>query len=303
MKIVECVPNFSEGRNEETVIALAQAGVSRGHAVLLDKEMDADHNRCVLTLAGDPQAVLDGVFETIKLAAERIDLRTHQGAHPRIGAADVMPFVPLQDMTMEACVALAHRLGERVGRELRIPVYFYGEAAKRPERKELPAVRQGQFEGLREAMKTDSARTPDEGPSEIHPSAGATAIGARFFLIAYNINLATKNLDLAKSIAKIIREATPGGLPKVKSLGFDLPAKKCVQVSMNLTDYRVTSLRTAFDRVADLASTQGVNIVESELVGLVPRAALDEATAHHIKLQGFSSKQVVEERLKSAGFR
>jgi len=302
MKVVECVPNFSEGRRPETVAALAQAAVSGGQVVLLDQEMDADHHRSVLTLAGEPQAVLDGVFQAIRLASQTIDLRLHRGAHPRIGATDVVPFVPLREMTMDECVVLAHRLGERVGRELQIPVYYYGEAAKRPDRRNLSHIRRGQFEGLREAIATDPDRLPDEGPAVLHPSAGAVAMGARFFLIAYNINLATRDAAIAKAIAKAIRESEPGGLPKVKALGFDLPARGLVQVSMNLTDYRVTSIAQVFDRVAELAAASGVEVAESELVGLVPQAALDETVARRVKLRGFSPDQVIEERLRRAGW-
>ncbi len=300
MKLVECVPNFSEGRRAEVVEELANALTHEKGATLLDKEMDADHHRCVLTVAGEPHAVVDGIFRAMQLASLRIDLTTHQGAHPRIGATDVVPFIPLQEMSLEECVGLARQLGQMAGDVLGIPIYMYGDAALRPERRDLPNLRKGQFEGLRERIGPDRAWDPDFGPAKIHPTAGATAVGVRFFLIAYNINLATAKVEVAKGIAKQIREAS-GGFPKVKALGFELKERQLAQVSMNLTDFRVTSILTIYRAVEQRAREAGVEVVESELVGLVPQAAISDAVVKEIKLKGFSPSQIIEERLKQEG--
>lgn len=302
MKLVECVPNFSEGRNKTLVDKLASSiALSDNDKVfLLDKEMDYDHNRCVITIAADPKTAVNKVFNTIKLATQEIDLNKHKGVHPRIGATDVVPFVPLKDIIMEDCIGLAKELGEKVGRELNIPVYLYGKAASSIERAELSWIRKGQFEGLKEAIENDPSRMPDFGPRKIHPTAGAIAIGARFFLIAYNVNLATYHLEFAKKIASTIRESS-GGLPCVKAIGLLLEQKKMTQVSMNLTDYRITSIPRVYEAIEKLTKEQGIEIVESEIVGLVPREAIDEEIIKRVKLTGFSNKQIIEERLKEQG--
>jgi len=301
MGLFELVPNFSEGRRPEVVDALVEAMLSPGGVYLLDKEMDADHNRCVITLAGEGEALVEAAVRGAAEGVKRIDLNGHEGAHPRMGAMDVCPFVPLGDSTMEEAVALAKKTGERIGKELEVPVFLYEEAATRPERRNLAKVRKGQFEGLRELIGKDPEREPDFGPNRIHPTAGATAVGARFFLVAYNVNLDTGDVSVAKRIAKKVRERD-GGLPSVKALGFFLEDQGLAQVSMNLTNYRVTPIRKAFDAVAAEAEKEGVGVKESELVGLVPREALDEETARHIKLARFDPEaQILEKRLEKAG--
>jgi len=296
MKLVECVPNFSEGRRPAVVDAICAAVASVAGVTLIDREMDADHNRSVLTFVGPIDAVSEAAFRAIAKAAETIDLRTHQGAHPRMGACDVCPFVPLGDATTADCVAAAKALGERVGRELAVPVFLYADAATRPERRDLAAVRAGQFEGLRDAIGKDPTRDPDFGPKKIHPSAGCTAIGARFFLVAYNVNLATNDVALAKRIAKEIREKD-GGLPGVKALGFHLADRDVAQVSMNLVDYAKTSPGRAFDEVRRRAEAAGVKVLESEVIGLVPQAAITKSFVDLTNPRAWSESQVLENRL------
>ncbi|MCB9894297.1 MAG: glutamate formimidoyltransferase [Planctomycetes bacterium] len=274
MPIVECVPNFSEGRRHEVIEAIAEAIRAVDDVRLLGYEADADHNRSVFTIAGEPGPVSEGAFQACRKAAELINLNEHQGEHPRMGATDVIPFIPISEIDMPECVKLAEALGERIGKELEIPVFLYGEAARTPERQNLADVRKGQFEGLREEIGQNSSRKPDFGPERIHPTAGATAVGARFFLIAYNVNLDTTDLKLAKRIAKTIREKD-GGMPGVKAMGFELKEEKCVQVSMNLVDYRKTSPAQVFNRIAELAEEAGVQIKDSEVVGLLPQDALE----------------------------
>jgi glutamate formiminotransferase len=295
-RLVECVPNFSEGRSTETVDALVAAAQREG-ATLLDREMDASHNRCVITFAGAPDVVARAAFAAVREAIPRIDLNRHKGEHPRMGACDVIPFVPIAGVTIDEAVQLAADVGARIGAELQIPVYLYAEAARRPERRALPDVRKGEFEGLRDAIGKDPAKAPDFGPNRIHPTAGATAVGARFFLIAYNVQLETADVEVAKAIAHEIRERD-GGLPRVQAKGFevDVDGKKLAQVSMNLLDFRQTSIQRAFEEVERRAKQRGAAIVDSELVGLVPRAALDDATARRVRLRGYDpSKQVLEE--------
>jgi glutamate formiminotransferase len=237
-KLVECVPNFSEGRRPEVLAAIIGEVRDRANVFLLGQTMDADHNRAVVTLVGEPEAVKTTLFRMITKATELIDLTRHTGEHPRIGATDVVPFIPIENVTMAECVQLARNLGQQVGEELQIPVYLYEEAATRPERQNLSTIRKGQFEGLRDELGRRPDRVPDYGPNRIHPTAGATVIGARRFLIAFNVNLDSQDGSLAKHIAKTLR-ASSGGLPCVKALGLELKAQQCVQVSMNLTDYDV----------------------------------------------------------------
>ncbi len=274
MATVECVPNFSEGRRPEVVAAIELAAREVPGVRVLGMERDADHNRCVLTFAGEPAAVVEAAVACARKAAELIDLRNHQGEHPRMGATDVIPFVPIEGVDMAACVELARRCARRIGDELGIPAFLYGEAATRDERRNLAQVREGEFEGLRELIGKDPAKTPDFGPHQIHASAGATAVGARFFLIAYNVNLESRDLKLAKRIAKAIREKD-GGMKGVRALGLELRDSGCVQVSMNLVDYRQTSPAHAFARIAELAAAEGVQIRESEIIGLLPQEALE----------------------------
>ena len=293
-KIVECVPNFSEGRRaevvEEIVRAMAIAGVK-----ILDREMDADHNRSVITLAGEPGAIEDAAFRGVAAAARLIDLDAHRGEHPRIGATDVVPFVPVRGVTMDDCVAMARRLGERVARELDIPVYLYERAATRPERRDLAYLRRGEYEALKREIATNPDRAPDFGPTRIG-KAGATVIGARPYLIAYNVNLATSDLAIAKEIAATVREKN-GGLKSVKAKGFLLREKNIAQVSMNLTDFTVTGMLAAFDTVKTEANKRGVQVLESELIGLVPLEALTQLAAHALKLPALSAEQIVEMKL------
>jgi glutamate formiminotransferase len=295
MSLVECVPNFSEGRRKEVVDEILATIRAVDGVHLIDHSMDASHNRAVVTFVGSPSATSEAAFRAISKAKDRIDLRQHTGEHPRLGATDVVPFVPLEGSTMAECVSTAHALGERVGKELGIPVYFYEAAAKRPERQNLPAVRKGQFEGLRDLIGKDPAREPDAGPKDaIHPSAGATIIGARNFLIAFNVNLETEDVAVAKDIAKKIREKD-GGLPGIKAMGFFLDDLRCAQVSMNVCDFEQTGLVRVFQEIEREATSRGVGIRESELVGLAPRAALPQGAAQEIRLRGFDpAKQIVE---------
>jgi glutamate formiminotransferase len=295
-KLVECVPNFSEGRRKEVIDSLVAAAESGG-ALVLDIESDKDHNRSVLTFVGTPEQALASAYACVKQAVESIDLTKHQGEHPRIGAADVVPFVPLEGVSIEECVKLARELADRVAEELQVPVYFYEAAAKRPERRALPEIRKGGFEGLREDVKKDSARRPDVGGPLLHPTAGATVIGARKFLIAYNVNLKTQDLAMAKSIAKRIREKD-GGMKAVRALGFELKELGCVQVSINVVDYETTGLGEIYREVERLAREGGVEVLESEVVGLVPRAAISKAFVALTKPRGFSDSQVLESRLE-----
>ncbi len=294
--LVVCAPNFSEARREEVVEAICIAAQSVPGAVLLDRHSDDDHNRTVLTVAGHPEAVLEAVFRAVREAAARIDLNQHQGVHPRLGATDVVPFVPFSGVTLEECVALARRLGERVGRELDIPVYLYEAAATRPERVRLEAIRRGQYEGLKSEIETNPARQPDYGPARLGP-AGATVIGARMPLIAYNIYLDTDEAEVARAIARKIR-ASAGGLPAVKALGLLVGGR--AQVSINLTDYRQTSLQTVVEAVRREAEALGTCIHHAELVGLIPREAISATAAQTLQLEGFTSEKILEERLKQA---
>lgn len=295
-EIVECVPNFSEGRRPEVVAAIAEAIGSVPGVRLLDQEMDASHNRCVITFIGDRSAVAEAALAGARKAVETIDMNRHQGEHPRIGALDVLPFVPVSGITMEGCVELARSVGRRIADELGIPVYLYEAAATRPDRKDLPNLRRGEYEGLKQEIETDPERKPDFGPARMHPTAGATVVGARPILIAWNVNLATKDVHVAKRIAKAIRESD-GGLPAVRAKGFDLADRGLVQVSMNMIDYRRTSLVRVFDEIHRLADAEGVAIAESEIVGLVPLEPLLEAASAYLKLGAFKQSQILETRL------
>jgi glutamate formiminotransferase len=289
--LVECVPNFSEGRDPATIAALQAAAAVPG-VRLLDTHSDPDHHRTVLTLAGPPDPVAEAAFRTVRVAAERIDLRRHRGVHPRIGAADVVPFVPLGDTPMAVCVALAERLGARIGRELGLPVYLYGEAARRPERRALPDIRRGEYEGLVEAIGRDPTRTPDFGPAVLGP-AGAVAVGARRPLIAFNILLGTEDLAIARAVARAVR-ASSGGLPAVQALGVPVSRPGVVQVTLNVLDTRQTDLLAVVTAVREAAARHGVAVVESELVGLAPADALLPAAAAALHLPGLRLRQVLE---------
>jgi len=294
----ECVPNFSEGRDEAKIARIADAARAIAGVTVLDVERNADHNRCVISLYGDGDGLVEAAFRMMEVAAASIDLTKHRGEHPRMGATDVVPFVPLGASTTADAVRLAERLGERVARDLAIPVYLYGQAARRPERADLAKVREGEFEGIREQIATDPARTPDFGPHRLHPTAGAVAIGARPILIAYNVNLATADVAVAKRIAKQVR-ARDGGLPEVKALGFELKERGLAQVSMNLTDYRTTSVAAAFEAVRAAAEAGGVRVEESEIVGLVPEDALFDAAERSLRLREFDRAAILERKVRA----
>jgi len=298
-KIIECVPNFSEGRRSEVVEEIAKTIASVSGVIVLDREMDRDHNRSVITFVAEPEGAVEAAVRATRRAAELIDLNEHRGEHPRIGATDVIPFIPIRNVTMEDCVELARQTGRRIAGELGIPVYLYERAATRPDRADLANIRKGEFEVLREAIGTDPNRWPDFGEPRIHPTAGATVVGARPVLIAYNINLNTNNIEIAKKIARAVR-GRDGGLRYVKALGFELKDRGIVQVSMNLTDYESTPLFRAFEMVKREAERYGVSVISSEIVGLVPQAALDGCVEWYLQLENFSRDQILENRLASA---
>jgi glutamate formiminotransferase len=296
--LVECVPNFSEGRSPEIVDAITSAIGSVQGSVVLHRTSDPDHNRSVITYAGLGSSVLESALRAARVAAASIDLNGQRGVHPRLGALDVLPFVPLSDTPIEYCVELAHEAGRRIWEALGIPVYFYESAAQKPERVRLEQVRRGEFEGIGEAVRSDRSRRPDMGGPHLHPTAGAVIVGARKFLIAYNINLRTEDVSVAKAIAKSIRTSS-GGFPAVKALGLGLPSRGLVQVSMNLTDFEQTPLHVVFLEVARLAAQHQVEVEESELIGLMPRKAIEMAAATFLKLHDFHSDRVIENRIES----
>jgi glutamate formiminotransferase/formiminotetrahydrofolate cyclodeaminase len=295
-KTVECVPNFSEGRRKDAVDAIVTALTSVGGIRLLDIEMDADHNRSVVTFAGRPDAVEEAAFRGVQRAAELIDMEEHRGEHPRIGATDVIPFVPISDVSMDECVQIARRVGERVGRELEIPVYLYEKAATRPERVNLADIRRGEYERLKEEIATNPEKEPDFGPRQLG-KAGATVIGAREPLIAYNVYLNTDKLEVAQAIARAVRHSS-GGLRYVKALGLEIEERGLVQVSMNLTNYRRTPVHRVFELIKREASRYGVNVVSSEIVGLIPRQALLDASEFYLQIENFTPETVLEAHLE-----
>jgi len=298
-RIVECVPNFSEGRNQATVQALIDAVASVAGVRLLDHTMDYDHHRSVLTIVGEPEAMVEATFRTIRVATDLIDLQKHSGVHPRVGATDVVPFVPVRGTTMQDCVQLAKRLGQQVGQELDLPVFLYERAAAHPDHAPLESVRRGGLEGLAFRMQSDPDWTPDFGPSHLHKTAGAIIIGARPPLIAFNVNLKSTDLELAQAIAKDIRQSN-GGLSHLKAIGVELKSRHMVQVAMNLTDYEITPLRAAFEAVQAQAELHGVEIAGSELVGLVPETAFVETAIHALRLDRFNQTQILERRIDAA---
>lgn len=298
-RIVECVPNFSEGRKVETVERLARAIESVEGAVVLDMHMDADHNRSVITFVAEKDVVVEAAVRAVRLASELIDLTHHTGQHPRLGATDVLPFVPVRGVSMEDCVGLAHEAGERIAGELNIPVYFYERAALRAERVNLENVRRGGFELLRQEIETVLAREPDMGPRRVHETAGATVVGARPFLVAYNVNLRTSDLSIARRVARSVRGSS-GGLRYLKALGFELATRGLVQVSMNLVDFEKTQLHHAFEAVRREAARYGVEVAGSEIVGLIPQAALDRAAEYFLRIENFAHGVVLENRIEAA---
>ena len=290
--LVECVPNFSEGRRPERIRAIAGAIAAVESACVLDTHLDPDHNRSVITFVAAPERVVEAAVNAVRRAAELIDMRAHQGEHPRLGATDVLPFVPISGVTMDECVRIAHEAGATIARELSIPVYFYERAARRPERANLEDVRRGALELLREEIAIRPERAPDEGPFRVHDSAGAIAVGARPILIAFNVILRSDDLAAARKIARAIR-ARNGGLPFVKALGFRLQTRGLVQVSMNLVNYKVTGMTEVYDSIARF----GVEIESGEIVGLVPRDALDRNAAYFPKLKNFSDAKILEHQI------
>jgi glutamate formiminotransferase len=296
-QIVQCVPNFSEGRRQDVIDSIVAAmGITPG-AQVLDAQSDLDHNRSVVTLVGTPQAVADAVFHGIARAAELIDMNHHRGTHPRMGATDVVPFVPVRNVTLDDCAALARQLGDRVGTELGIPVYLYETAAIRPDRRNLADIRRGEYEELSREIATDPDRLPDFGPPSMG-AAGATAIGARFPLVAFNVYLSTDDVAAAKTIARAVRHST-GGLRCVKALGMLVEGK--AQVSMNLTNYRVTPIHRVVELIRAEADRFGVSVTRSEVVGIVPAEALLDAAQFYLQLHGFHPDQVLENRLADDG--
>jgi glutamate formiminotransferase / formiminotetrahydrofolate cyclodeaminase len=298
-RIIECVPNFSEGRDAAKVDSIVASMSSVTGVYVLDREMDADHNRSVITLAGEPDAVAEAALFGVGKALELIDLTKHTGGHPRVGATDVVPFVPIEGVTIEDCVALARRVGKEIWTRHRIPVFFYEAAATRPDRVNLENVRRGQFEGLRDEMKRNHDRQPDVGEPKLHPTAGVTVVGARKFLIAYNINLNTSDLSIANKIAKAIRFSS-GGFRFVKAMGVELKARNLAQVSINLTDFEQTPMHRVYEAVKREAARYGAVPIGSEIVGLIPKKAIEMAADYFLQVENFSPAQVFENRLQAA---
>ena len=291
-QLIECVPNYSEGRRPEVIEAIVEPFRHRAGCILLDYRADQDHNRLVVSLVGQPEPIQTALIESSRLAVQNVDLEKHQGGHPRIGAVDVIPFIPIQNIDMEACVKIAREFGKRFHKETGVPVYFYEEAALIPERRNLEVIRKGQFE----ALKTEIARPerhPDVGEPKVHPRAGATVIGARKFLIAFNVNLGTSDLKVAKEIAKAVRSSS-GGLCHVKGIGLALEERGITQVSMNIVDYEKNALYRVVEMIRMEAKRWGVPLVETEVYGMIPAAALLDSVAYYMQLAGFERKQVIE---------
>jgi glutamate formiminotransferase len=296
-RIVECVPNFSEGRRSEIIDAIVQSITSAGNIYLLGREMDADHNRAVITIAAAPEAIGEAVIRGVETAIKHIDLTQQRGEHPRIGAADVIPFVPIRGVSLADCVEIAKKTGAEIAQRLKIPIYLYEAAATRPDRANLENVRRGQFEGLRDEIVTNPDRKPDFGEARIHPTAGATAVGARKPLVAYNINLNTPEVGIAKQIAKRIRFSS-GGFRNVKAMGVLLKDRNQAQVSMNLTDFEQTSMEIVFETVRREAERYGVTVGSSEIVGLVPQKALQKTAEFYLRVENFKPEMILENRLE-----
>jgi len=294
-QLIECVPNFSEGRRKDVIEAIVEPFKKQKGCYLFDYRADEDHNRLVVSLAGEPQPICDAVLEASRIAMQHIDMNTHQGAHPRIGAIDVIPFTPISNITMEECVELARKFGERYYNELKIPVYYYEEAALRPERIRLEVIRKGQYEALKEEV-TNPERHPDVGEPKLHPTAGATVIGARKFLIAFNVNLNTTDVNIAKTIAKRVR-ASGGGFTAVKGIGLALEEKGLVQVSMNIVDYDKTAIYRVLEFIRMEAARWGVTINGTEVYGMIPAAALIQSAEYYLQIDDFDPSQVLELKL------
>jgi glutamate formiminotransferase len=294
MKLLECVPNISEGRDQEKISRIVEEVTKVNQVKLLDVSSDKDHNRSVFTFIGEPQPVKDAALSMALKAIDLIDMRAHRGAHPRLGAVDVVPFVPIQRVEMEEARSITRAFGKALGKT-GVPVYYYEETATSPERKALPSIRKGEYEGLKEKMKNPKWK-PDEGPEVFNVKSGATVVGARFPLIAYNVNLKTQDLSLAKEIAKKVR-FKDGGFPHVRAMGVELKEKRMVQVSMNLTNYQVTNLPKVFEFIREEALGREVKLAESEIVGLIPLSVLEGIVQHYLKYPDFSIRQVIEQRI------
>lgn len=294
-QLIECIPNFSEGCRDKIIEAIVEPFRNRNGCALFDYRADKDHNRLVVSLGGEPDSVQEAILEAAKIAISTIDLEQHQGSHPRVGAVDIIPFVPLQNITMKECVDLAHRFGQTYYEETRIPVYFYEEAALRPERKHLEVIRKGQYEALKREI-VNPARHPDVGEPRLHPSAGATIIGARKFLIAFNVNLGTDDVNIAREIAKRVRSSS-GGLRHVKSIGLPLKERGLVQVSTNITDYEKNALYRVLEFIRMEAKRWNVPVKDTEIYGMIPAAAIMDTISYYMQTSGFDSNQVIDLRL------
>ena len=296
VQLIECVPNFSEGRRQDVIDEIVNCFKGKRGVYLLDHRADEDHNRLVISLVGAPAPIQEALLEAAKVALKHIDMNAHQGGHPRIGAVDVVPFTPIKGITMEECIELAHSFGERYYKETGIPVYFYEDAALRPERKRLEVIRKGQYEVLKDEAKTNPDRRPDIGEACLHPTAGATVIGARKFLVAFNVNLNTSDVNIAKKIATTVR-ASSGGFCHVKGIGLALEERGITQVSMNLVDYEKNSLYRVLETIRMEAKRWGVGVVETEVYGMIPVNAILESAAYYLQIAGFDPEQVLELRL------
>ena len=294
MRLLQCIPNISEGRDKNRIASIAEEVKKVKKVKLLSVSSDKDHHRSVLTFIGEPKAVKEAALSMALKAIEVIDMREHRGAHPRLGAVDVLPFVPIQEVEMEEANQIARDLGRDLGKR-GIPVFFYEASATSPERRDLPSIRKGEYEGLKEKLR-DSKWKPDEGPEDFNPKSGATVVGARFPLVAYNVNLRTEDLSIAREIAKKVR-TKDGGLPNVRAMGVALKEKGMVQVSMNLTNYRVTNIPKVFELIREEALKAGVEISESEIVGLIPLGVLEGVAQRYLKYPNFSIRQVIEQRI------
>jgi glutamate formiminotransferase len=295
-RLIECVPNFSEGRNEETIDTIKKLIQQHKDVQLLNFSPDKDHNRTDVTLIGPPEAVKAVVLDIALKCVELIDMNKHKGEHPRMGAIDVVPFIPISEVGMNECVQLANDFAKEFSVKTNVPCYLYEDAAKREDRRNLADIRRGEYEGLKAEVGKNPDKVPDYGPNKLHPTAGATAVGARFFLIAFNVNLGTNNIKIADEIAKVVRHSS-GGYRYVKAKGFEIKERNIVQVSMNLTNYQKTSLFRVFETIKNEAERYGVPIIGSEIVGLVPLEALINIADHYLRLEKFTDEQVLEKRL------
>jgi glutamate formiminotransferase len=294
-QLIQCVPNFSEGRNLEKIETIVNSFRGKQGVKLLDYQSDSDHNRTVVTVVGEPDPLKTALMEAVGSAIEVIDMRTHKGQHPRMGAVDVIPFIPVKKLSMREAVDISRKFAEKVSEKYSLPVFLYEESAGRPERRNLSDIRKGQFEGMADKMKQPEWK-PDFGPSKIHPTAGVTAVGARMPLVAFNVNLHTDSLTIANDIAKKVRHSS-GGLPYCKAMGVALKERNMVQVSMNMTDYTKTALYRSFELIKTEAARYGVPVAGSEIVGLVPMQALIDTAVYYLGMENFSTEQVLETRI------